>query len=119
MYLQPDAYVFPGGVIDKADYSDHWMEIYNDFGYSEQELNRFSCISGPRPEMFGKYNSTAVIPDVSFRICAIREAFEECGLMLFKSATNENNVLKMNCEEIFSWRQKVHENAFAFLELCR
>ena len=95
------------------------MQVYKSFGYSENALNKFSQINGPRPQLLENYRSNALNPDVAFRICAIREAFEECGLMLFQPKCGENNILKMSYEELSAWRQKVHENAFAFLELCR
>lgn len=117
--FQPDAYVFPGGVIDKADYSHEWLKLYQHFGYSLDDLNGFSEGRGQRPPVFECYKDAGVIPDVAFRICAIREAFEECGLMLFKSSGNSNAILEMNFEDVASWRQKVHNNAFSFLELCR
>lgn len=82
-------------------------------------MNRISQITGPRPQLLENYRSNAINPDVAFRICAIREAFEECGLLLFQSKYGENNILKMSYEELSDWRQKVHGNAFAFLELCR
>jgi len=117
--FMPSAYVFPGGVIDKADYSEQWMQIYKGFGYTERELSSFSNIAGPRPELFEDYSGIAISPEVAFRICAIREAFEECGLMLFRSIFDKNVVLRMSYEEVSAWRQKVHENASAFLEFCR
>ena len=116
---QPSAYVFPGGVIDKADYSEQWVQIYKNFGYAERELSRFSDITGPRPQLFEDYSGIAILPEVAFRICAIREAFEECGLMLFRSILDKNVILRMSYEEVSAWRQKVHENASAFLEFCR
>ena len=93
--------------------------MYKEFGFSESELRNFSQITGPRPPLFKSYETVALNPDVAFRICAIREAFEECGLMLFKSKHTMNNILKMDYEDALGWRQKVHKNAFAFIELCR
>lgn len=68
--------------------------------------------------MFFNYEKSHVVPDIAFRICAVREAFEECGVMLLKP--NEGRkVSAVGNRETLAWRKKVHGNASAFLDLCK
>ncbi|XP_065068583.1 acyl-coenzyme A diphosphatase NUDT19-like [Rhopilema esculentum] len=111
-------FVFPGGVIDKADYCDQWIDIFGAQGHSRNELFELYKNVAKRPPMFEAYHCMQVIPDIAFRICAAREAFEECGLMLFKANRKKIEGL-LSHEEVLIWRKKVHNDAFAFLDLCR
>ena len=63
---------------------------------------------------------------VGFRICAIRETFEESGVLLVRSL--EDNELEgsedlvrkaLNDDEVKSWREKVHTDSSFFIKLCR
>ena len=62
---------------------------------------------------------------VGFRICAIRETFEESGVLLVRSLKDGNDagsssVRKvLSDDEVKSWRGKVHSNASMFMQLCR
>ena len=53
-------------------------------------------------------------PDVGFRINAIRECFEETGILLHLSIDE-----KVKAEEIAKWRPIVHSDASQFLPMCR
>ena len=106
-------------MIDRADYSDQWLDIFAASGYSENDLiQQFSNLNGSRPPIFDDYKQSPVIPDIAFRICAVREAFEECGVMLLKP--NEGRKISaLGNKETLAWRKKVHGNASAFLDLCK
>lgn len=64
---------------------------------------------------------------IGFRICAIRETFEESGVLLVRSLRDNDEggnsaelVSKMlSNDEIKSWRGKIHTNSSFFIELCR
>lgn len=49
---------------------------------------------------------------LTYKICAIRETFEESGLLL---CTNANNVPK---QELNAWRNRVHDDATQFKVMC-
>lgn len=59
----------------------------------------------------------AVDLDLAFRICAIRETFEEIGILLVRDA-NGNSKHSLNAEELSTWRRFVHKNAENFRRLC-
>ena len=116
---QPSMYVFPGGIIEKkADYSSDWMELFkNSFSKFGGDFTSLTKIQGPRPPAM-KQSSTGIPSEVAFRICAIRETFEESGILLLKSLTDaRQNFLSM--EDIQNWRKEVHADASKFYIMCR
>ena len=112
-------YVFPGGIIEKhADFSNEWMELFkqsfNKFG---KDFTSLVNIQGSRPPSLKK--STTDIPsEVAFRICAIRETFEESGILLLKGITDTHRS-DLSTDDIQSWRKDVHGDANKFLTMCR
>ncbi|KAF9405973.1 Nucleoside diphosphate-linked moiety X motif 19, mitochondrial [Podila epigama] len=81
------AHVFPGGNVDKADHDPRWATLLN---------------NTPKPNA----------PPLHNEICAIREAFEESGVLLSDPPTELSN------EEIKVWREKVHNDGREFYNLC-
>ncbi|CAG2200026.1 NUDT19 [Mytilus edulis] len=74
--------------------------------------------SRQRDEHFSKIPS-----EVAFRICAIRETFEECGILLNRSS-NDNNIgnITISDFEIWRyeiWREKVDKDATQFIKMCQ
>ncbi|KAF9942080.1 hypothetical protein BGZ67_003090 [Mortierella alpina] len=82
------AHVFPGGNVDKADHDPRWATLLN---YQPKD---------PKA------------PPLHNAICAIREAFEESGVLVCEPPTELSN------DEIRLWRDKVHNNAQEFYNLC-
>ncbi|KAF9208153.1 hypothetical protein BGZ49_009627 [Haplosporangium sp. Z 27] len=82
------AHVFPGGNVDKADHDPRWATLVN---YKP---------SGPNA------------PPLHNFICAIREAFEESGVLVSEPP------IGLSDSEIGVWRTRVHDNAQEFYNLC-
>src|SRR5437899_11829030 len=59
------AYVFPGGSVDAADHGEHWADVLTDFDDAAAS-RRLGLESG----------------GLAYWIAAIRECFEESGLLL-------------------------------------
>ncbi|KAI9318539.1 hypothetical protein BX666DRAFT_1929075, partial [Dichotomocladium elegans] len=78
-----NAHVFPGGVVDKHDDSKLWE----------------SLLKMPPTD------------ELTYKICAIRETFEESGLLLTHPSSQ---VLR----DKDGWREKVHQDASQFKVLC-
>jgi len=75
----PNTYVYPGGTISKADTSELWMAKYK-----LAEIEKLSPMNknAPRPHCMTIENE---IPrPVSLRITAIRETFEESGILVLE-----------------------------------
>ncbi|XP_055507974.1 nucleoside diphosphate-linked moiety X motif 19 isoform X2 [Leucoraja erinacea] len=126
----PNAYVFPGGRISTADFSNEWIQLFHPYCQSpnlkldtvKQTDRRSSIFATHR----GKLGSQ--IPgEVAFRICAIRETFEESGILLVKPNSPDKDLNKQGViqlahydqNKLASWRPLVQENAANFIRLCK
>lgn len=143
------AYVFPGGRIETADFSPRWWQLFAKFNLTRQDLSVFSQIKGPRPaivtdtkivqefkqqeeqerlknpHVIKQYQNTDCLPaDIGLRISALRETFEETGVLLltrpgdeadsYKPLSDQDNV----SVDLSAWRDRVRKDAGAFLDLC-
>jgi nucleoside diphosphate-linked moiety X motif protein 19 len=130
------AYVFPGGRVEIADFSPRWWELFEKFNLTRQDLALFSqSITGPRPPIIleskiaqeaAQSNSQQdVLPaDIGLRISALRETFEETGVLLltrpgddadsYQPLSDHDNVNV----DLSAWRDRVRKDAAAFLDLC-
>ncbi|XP_038052563.1 nucleoside diphosphate-linked moiety X motif 19-like isoform X2 [Patiria miniata] len=129
------AQVFPGGGIDEADYSPKWMELFAEVGIRiPQDFGPMVSKQHERPPMIAADRGSPVPSDIAFRICAIRETFEESGVLLLKQFShchpatdsmpsvqqnNSSSTPDISVETSKEWRHRVHNNAAEFLEMCR
>lgn len=84
--FMPSTHVFPGGVAEVADGDNKWAQLC---GWK-----------GDNTEM-------------SFRIAAIREVFEETNILLSSSVNH------VSVNEMKDWRVKVHKDATLFYDMCK
>jgi len=124
--FMPNALVFPGGVVDQADCSEDWFRII-DLAMDNEDLDHPTSAKIPlekRPPIFStpmfsheveaRWNAVAI--DYALRICAIRETFEEIGILI---VTNGHNVKQtLSREEMASWRRLVRKNPENFKRMC-
>ncbi|XP_077983447.1 acyl-coenzyme A diphosphatase NUDT19-like [Glandiceps talaboti] len=126
--FMPNSYVFPGGVVDKADFANEWLDLYSENGL-RSALSSILNISGNRPPMFTTKRDSKVPNELGYRISAIRETFEESGVLLVTDPKNvtehRQGALKLASlgqirhGELEQWRNRVSRNANVFIELCR
>lgn len=131
--FMPNAYVFPGGLVDAADFSSDWLEVFKSAGSSPSfGLRRVKQPADTRPPMFAtdRLKLGSPIPgDVAFRICALRETFEESGVLLVVSKPEERTeeveevshykVKELCRSEVTRWRALVNQNPSNFIRMCR
>ena len=126
-----NAFVFPGGAITNADYSRDWVDVFKsvaseNLGKLAKELQG----NGARPEMITRNNDSLVPNEIAFRICAIRETFEESGILLAREKgdmeTLGNNggekwgsLCKVEETILEKWRKRVDEDAEDFVTMCK
>lgn len=126
----PQICVFPGGSISVADSAKGWERLFLSFGLSINTLSN-SLVHGNMSKLpiFNDTKQEGIPRWLSLRITAIRETFEECGLLLCRTkepqqlseGNNTLNLLTTNhfeINEIDSWRVKVLDDPFQFLSLC-
>ena len=83
--FMPNAYVFPGGVLAESDSSVGWLELFLSQGYSEDDLEELVLRHVDRPLLMSKADvSEGVERDLALRLTAIRETFEESGVLLYR-----------------------------------
>ncbi|XP_020287428.1 nucleoside diphosphate-linked moiety X motif 19-like [Pseudomyrmex gracilis] len=114
-------YVFPGGAIDPSDADLKWRELFANFGFDDNSFASLrpkivTPIFQPRPNELPR--------EISLRITAIRETFEECGVLMCRhkrdAAASSNWIKEMSVpkSELELWRNKVHNDAKEFITLC-
>lgn len=129
------AYVFPGGRVEMADFSPRWWELFAKFNLTRQDLAVFSQIKGPRPPIVLESKiiqesshinrpEDSLPADIGLRISALRETFEETGVLLltrpgdaadsYQPLSDRDNVNV----DLSAWRDKVRKDAASFLDLC-
>lgn len=122
--FMPGLYVFPGGTVDPADASLKWREHFNAFGLDNDRLASLVPRSPSRPQLF-QSRENELLKEISLRITAIRETFEECGILICRrdrddgahSGWAENVTIPEG--DLRTWQSKVHDDATEFLYLCR
>ncbi|XP_054720302.1 acyl-coenzyme A diphosphatase NUDT19-like isoform X2 [Uloborus diversus] len=130
-----NAYVYPGGLVEVADYSPLWWSVFGKLGISRKELLEFcSHFHGPRPPMVthpttleskkAPTNEDYIPADIALRVAAIRETFEETGILLLTNPALETtqeattHTLVTQNIDIQMWQEKIHNDPYAFLDLC-
>lgn len=121
--FMPGTYVFPGGNVSKADTSQDWLELYERFGF---KLDTFEKLDpkGARPPIFTNGDENELPKYISLRITAIRETFEESGILICRSfKINYKERLArwasfIGGHEVLKWQEKVHKDPMQFYELC-
>lgn len=139
--FMPNAYVFPGGLIDSSDFSSEWLDIFQQFANTPNfGLRSVKQRLETRPPIFAtdRLKLGSPIPgEVAFRICALRETFEESGVLLVVSQPEisrlsksvedmsafhqvlDNRVNKLCMAELSRWRTRVIENPSNFIRMCK
>jgi len=121
--FMPNAFVFPGGVIAQADFARGWRDLFNNFGYTDDDLEELVLKDVDRPMMMKAELDEVISRDIAFRLAAIRETFEESGVLLLKSSTgysSHSEAFSFNSSStLSSWRTKVHSNPEELLSLYR
>ena len=129
MLVQANVNVFPGGVLDKADYSSNWLSVFSDYKYPFASI--LSLRDSGLPIFKTVPQGSPLAGEVAFRICAIREFFEEAGILLARRRSEVKSVIhnlpgsfppsvaKLPQAVLEEWRAKVHADASEFVTMCR
>ncbi|XP_042294225.1 nucleoside diphosphate-linked moiety X motif 19 [Sceloporus undulatus] len=128
----PSAHVFPGGLADAADFSPEWLPLLPPeprcSGLPGGASAKAPLFAAERPEL----GAAALPGEVAFRLCAIRETFEEAGVLLLApeegSASSSSSASPASLlpperlpppAELSEWRRRVQRQPGSFLQLCR
>lgn len=87
--FMPSNYVFPGGVVHPSDADLKWHKLFSMFGYETSSLESLTPNATIRPRIF-KSKPDELPREISLRISAIRETFEECGILICKKLREDS-----------------------------
>uniref|UniRef100_A0A2C9JQW9 Nudix hydrolase domain-containing protein n=1 Tax=Biomphalaria glabrata TaxID=6526 RepID=A0A2C9JQW9_BIOGL len=137
--FMPNVYIFPGGVAVDSDFSSKWLSVFNKMGSDIckkmfEAMSSKSCQAAP---MFTRQRDsafTSIPSEVAFRICAIRETFEESGVLLVQPAKQlfyppdsiyksngslSTGLIHENVTLLSDWRDRVNRDPNEFLLMCQ
>ncbi|GAB0095943.1 Nucleoside diphosphate-linked moiety X motif 19 [Sergentomyia squamirostris] len=121
--FMPNGIVFPGGALEESDSSLEWLTLYRDMGISDSRIAQLSQIEGPRSFIFQRERPTDVAREIALRIGAIRETFEEVGVLIAKTAQQfaKESPLASSVTgfDVKEWQKIVHGDHREFIRLCR
>lgn len=127
----PGNWVFPGGNVDPSDSDSKWIDLFKEILNIDITQEKFLQNSAHQPEIYQLDNSNEIPKEVSLRITAVREAFEEAGVLLCRpkklDPTNllHNGKLHYEFKQLEDkkilqdWQKRVRKNGQQFIELCR
>ncbi|MBN3316599.1 NUD19 protein, partial [Atractosteus spatula] len=137
----PNAYVFPGGLVDSSDFSSEWLDVFASSRLSPAfGLGAVKQPLQTRPPLFAADRAELGSPipgEVAFRICAVRETFEESGILLAipkeggdtvvtegHEGNHRSNTLAQVPElcgqrQLAEWRLRVIADPCNFIQMCK
>ena len=122
-------------MIESADYSPQWKDLYHEC--CAPYKNPFSPIldlnqsNRPKLPLYNDIKNTPIAGEVAYRICAIREIFEEAGVLLARDKQQVAQLVDilpgsfppavktLPAGVLSEWRRRVHDNADEFLTMCK
>ncbi|XP_055683222.1 acyl-coenzyme A diphosphatase NUDT19-like [Lutzomyia longipalpis] len=121
--FMPNGIVFPGGATEDSDSSHEWLSLYRDLGVPDARIAKLSQISGHRSFIFERDRPTDLAREITLRIGAIRETFEEVGILIAKNAeqfaTESPLADSAMGFDVKKWQKAVHGDHREFIRLCR
>ncbi|XP_071534081.1 acyl-coenzyme A diphosphatase NUDT19-like isoform X1 [Panulirus ornatus] len=110
--FMPGASVFPGGVVEASDFCEDWLNVFEKCGYTASDLRHLRN-SAPLPELYTNKPAHYILPEIGFRIGAIRETFEESGILLARHLPR----MYHEQHEVDRWRRAIQKDANKFLAM--
>eukprot|EP00096_Caligus_rogercresseyi_P008011 TRINITY_DN26254_c0_g1_i1.p1 TRINITY_DN26254_c0_g1~~TRINITY_DN26254_c0_g1_i1.p1 ORF type:complete len:359 (-),score=84.69 TRINITY_DN26254_c0_g1_i1:70-1146(-) len=114
--FMPKALVYPGGTISTgSDLDPRWMKTLSPFSKEDPSSVILDPSTTSRPFLISRVESPSPLPrDIAFRLTALRETFEETGILLSKSLHSSTQPTR----ELEAWRSKVREDPGLFMKMC-
>ncbi len=131
--VMPGNWVYPGGNVDSSDGDPQWLTLFQDIlNIDISQDKRFllhDTAHHPQIYLDDDNEDNRLPKQISLRITAIREAFEEAGVLLCRPRGKlplDNDELLHHSwkaledkKHLQSWQKRVRKKGSEFLELCR
>lgn len=113
--FMPNNVVFPGGMIEKQDETLEWLKYFKKNGL-EKKLEEFR-ITTDRPLIL-QDQENQLQRCISLRITAIRESFEELGVLICKPLRQTSTKGYFRGVDIERYQKLIHNKKLTFLDMC-
>ncbi|OXA63572.1 nucleoside diphosphate-linked moiety X motif 19 [Folsomia candida] len=125
--VAPGCVVFPGGVVSPVDFSPRWTNLYRDANIDLGSFQFFDK-NAHTPEIYSR-EGTDAFPypsSVVFRLAAIRETFEEVGILICRKTDRASNLCDYDYDYeqlsdrkvVQAWQTKIRKSPEEFINLC-
>lgn len=108
---------FPGGGLEKQDETLEWLKYFENIGVSKklEELN-----VSKHPAMILQNVEGQLQRFISLRLAAIRETFEEVGILICKrsKAPSDTSGFFRNLD-VKHYQNLIHDHKMTFLDMCK
>jgi nucleoside diphosphate-linked moiety X motif protein 19 len=113
---------FPGGSLDITDESPSWTSFFKHHKIPTEHLKRQQNVT--KPFIYDPQDSNKIEREISLRLAAIRETFEELGIALCSPASDtaskspfSDYFHSKDCDIPF-WQQQVHGSHETMMNFC-
>lgn len=121
----PNAIVFPGGVTEKEDSHRNWLDLYSRIGVKDSRLHALGCASNTDFIYQKSSEEEQIERELSLRISAIRETFEEVGILLARGShelqSDSSGLYAAAVRtgfDVHFWQKEVQHHPGRFYDLC-
>lgn len=119
--FMPNSVCFPGGGIDGTDESKEWRSFFKSH---QINLADFQPKEGAKRPFIFDSQGKSLEREISLRLTAIRETFEELGVVLCKNKSEPNGKSSFStffhdksCD-IPLWQKKIHSHEESLMSFC-
>jgi len=114
-------------VLDEADFSTEWLDLFPKEAQDSMEDTLVKKSPAERLPLYSGVPGDCIIGELAFRICAIRETFEETGILLARPMDSTSQLLLGTRAPYYQllknigeeWRKRVCDDASNFVQLFR